>query len=122
MRNNLHDKEIAVVSAKLKTQAKLPESPRPQTRKAARRPAHGLVVVRSSHGDRTTARLNDFSAFGCNLISDAAWLRMGGFIAIRLSDEVTVQAIVRWIRDGACGVEFLRPLPYSEADALGRNF
>lgn len=110
------------MSAKPKSTAKLPESARPLTRKAARRPAHGVVVVRSSHGDRTTARLADFSAFGCNIITDAAWLRIGGFIALRLSDEVTVQAIVRWIRNGSCGVEFLRPLPHDDAEALGRNF
>ncbi len=110
------------MSAKPSRQAKLPETPRPMTRKATRHSVQGmLVAVRGSQGDRATAQLNDFSAFGCNIVSDAPWLRMGCFISLRLSDDVTVQAIVRWVRNGACGVEFLRPLPYADAEAFARG-
>ena len=114
------------MNAKTKNQVAKPErltaTPRPLTRKAARRPARGMVGVRSSHGDQTVAELHDFSAFGCNIVSAAAWLRIGSFITLRLSDEHTAQAIVRWIRAGSCGVEFLRPLPYADAEQLAGQF
>lgn len=94
------------------------DSPRPLTRKSDRRAATGAVLVQSSHGDRETARLNDISPFGCNILCEAEWLRLGGFIAIRPNDKVVVQAIVRWVRDGACGVEFLRPLAHDDFELL----
>ena len=108
--------------ARPKDQHRLASASRPLTRKAARRPARGEVAVRSSHGDRTTAGLHDFSAFGCNIVSDAAWLRLGSFITLTLSDAISTQAIVRWVRDGSCGVEFLRPLPHAEAELLAAQF
>ncbi|MDP3907292.1 PilZ domain-containing protein [Novosphingobium sp.] len=92
------------------------------TRRASRRPARGTVAVRSSHGDRTRAELHDFSAFGCNIVSDATWLRIGSFITLTLSEDSTTQAIVRWVRSGSCGVEFLRPLPYADAELLAAQF
>lgn len=107
---------------KTEQQQRLASTNRPLTRKASRRPARGEVAIRSSHGDRTQARLHDFSAFGCNIITDAPWLRLGSFITLTLSEDVTVQAIVRWVRDGSCGVEFLRPLPYAEAELLSAQF
>ena len=108
--------------AKTKQQQRLAATTRPLTRKASRRPARGEVAVRSSHGDRTQAGLHDFSAFGCNIISDAAWLRLGSFVTLTLSEDISTQAIVRWVRDGSCGVEFLRPLPYADAELLAAQF
>jgi hypothetical protein len=37
-------------------------------------------------------------------------------VTIGLSNDWTIQAIVRWTRDGRAGVEFLRPI--SEEDAI----
>ena len=110
------------MTAKIIEQQRLAAASRPLTRKAARRPARGVVAVRSSHGDKIRAELHDFSAFGCNIVSDAAWLRLGSFITLTLSDAISTQAIVRWVRDGSCGVEFLRPLPHAEAELLAAQF
>lgn len=106
------------MSAKPKMQERLSKSARPQTRRAERRPASAPVLVQSSHGDRTKARLRDISVYGCNVISEAEWLRLGIFVAIRLEGGQAIQAIVRWVRDGACGVEFLRPIAEGDAQAL----
>ena len=116
------DRVAPEMTAKTAQQQRLASSSRPLTRKAARRPARGAVAVRSSHGDRVHAELHDFSAFGCNIVSDAAWLRMGSFITLALSEDVSVQAIVRWVRNGSSGAEFLRPLPYAEAELLAARF
>ena len=104
-----------------KTQPQVRSLPlgRPMTRKATRRKVQAMVVVRSSQGERATARLRDFTIFGCNIVCEAAWLRVGGFISVRLNSELTVQAIVRWIRGTSSGIEFLRPLPYDTARELG---
>ena len=94
------------------------ETSRPLTRKGTRRPASSLVLVTSSHGDRAKALLRDISIYGCNLVSEAGWLRTGMFIGIRLNPERTAQAIIRWSREDTCGVEFLRPIPDAEAEEL----
>ena len=104
--------------AKLKLGLSPSETNRPLTRRGTRRPASSLVLVTSSHGDRAKAVLRDISIYGCNLVTEATWLRMGMFIGIRLNPERTVQAIVRWAREDTCGVEFLRPIPDAEADEL----
>ena len=106
------------MGAKPKAALARQEASRPLTRRIVRRPARALVLVTSSHGDRTKTQLRDISIYGCNLISDETWLRTGMFIAIRLNPERTVQAIVRWARDDTCGVEFLRPIPEAEAEEL----
>ncbi|HPB22088.1 MAG: hypothetical protein RL702_1029 [Pseudomonadota bacterium] len=104
--------------AKLKLGLSPAETNRPLTRRGTRRPASSLVLVTSSHGDRAKAVLRDISIYGCNLVSEDGWLRVGMFVGIRLSPERTVQAIIRWSREDTCGVEFLRPIPDAEADEL----
>ncbi len=88
------------------------------TRRVDRHPASTAVTIQSSHGDRASARLRDISIYGCNVISDAAWLRAGIFLSISSSENDPIQAIVRWSRDGSCGAEFLRPIPDVIAQAL----
>ena len=89
------------------------------SRKVDRRPVSGSVLVQSSGGDQASARLRDISAYGCNLACAADWLRMGRFITIRVGSDRTIQAIVRWSRDGFTGVEFLRPITDSDAEKFG---
>jgi hypothetical protein len=48
-------------------------------------------------------------------VTEADWLRTGIFITVQLSADWSLQAIVRWARNGTGGVEFLRAI--SEADA-----
>ena len=94
------------------------EDLRPMTRKAERRAVSGKVIVQSSAGDRLSSQLRDISAYGCNLACDAEWLRLGRFVSLRLAKDWTIQAIVRWSRDGATGIEFLRPISNHEADLI----
>ena len=110
----------SAVNAKTKPEDRSLPMGRPMTRKAARRKVQALVVVRSSQGERASAQLRDFTMFGCSLVVDEApWLRLGSFISVRLNGELTVQAIVRWVRGTVSGIEFLRPLPYDAARDLG---
>ncbi len=89
------------------------------TRKADRQTVSGKVIIQSNSGDRAPGRLRDISAYGCNLACEAEWLRIGRFISLRLAKDWTIQAIVRWNRDGATGVEFLRPLGHTDVELLG---
>jgi hypothetical protein len=103
------------VAARLKLESVSSKIARPNTRRVLRFTAHTRVSVRSSHGDRSKAHIRDVSVFGCSLECDAAWLRGGMFVSIGLSSEWTVQAVVRWVREGRAGVEFLRPISEAEA-------
>jgi len=103
------------VAARLKLESVSSKAARPMTRRAVRFAATSRVSVQSSHGDRSKAFLRDVSTFGCSLESDAIWMRSGMFVSIGLSRDWAVQAVVRWVRAGSAGVEFLRPI--SEADA-----
>jgi hypothetical protein len=93
-------------------------APRVLSRQADRRSVAGAVLIQSNNGDRTSARLRDISAYGCNLSCEADWLRMGRFISLRIGKDRTIQAIVRWSRDGATGIEFLRPISNAEAESF----
>ena len=107
---------------KVRTQQRLEGQTRPLTRRSERHQAWSEVVIQSLQGGRARARLNDVSPHGCNVICDADWLRAGGFVAITINPERSIQAIVRWIRDGSCGVEFLRPIPDAEATSLASQW
>ena len=100
-----------------KTKTAMPEvaSPRPNTRRVSRRIAEAVATVRSSGGDRCQARIRDVSTFGCSLLCDASWLRSGMFVSVQLTSDWSIQAVVRWARDGIGGVEFLRPISDSDA-------
>ena len=103
------------MSAKPKIAKLEPDAARPNTRRAARRIAGAMATVRSAGGERSRARIRDVSVFGCSLVTDADWLRIGSFVTVEFTPEWSIQAIVRWAREGVCGVEFLRAI--SEADA-----
>lgn len=94
-----------------------PETSRPLTRKGTRRPASSLVLVTSSHGDRAKALLRDISIYGCNLVSEAGWLRTGCSSASGSIPSARFKPLLRWSREDTCGVEFLRPIP----DAAGQE-
>jgi hypothetical protein len=88
---------------------------RPNTRRAERRIAGAEATVWSSGGERSHAQIRDVSVFGCSLVTEAEWLRTGIFLTVEFAPDWSIQAIVRWAREGVCGVEFLRAI--SEADA-----
>jgi len=103
------------VSAKAKIEQLEQSTARPNTRRTTRRIAGTVATVRTAGGERCRARIRDVSIFGCSIVTEAEWLRTGIFVTIQLSAEWSIQAIVRWARDGTGGVEFLRAI--SEADA-----
>ena len=103
------------MSAKPKI-TKLEHTPaRPNTRRTTRRIAGAVATVRTAGGELSRARIRDVSVFGCSLVTDADWLRTGIFITVQLTADWSIQAIVRWARNGVGGVEFLRAI--SEVDA-----
>jgi PilZ domain len=89
-----------------------------EKRRISRRISGRSVIVKSSHGERAKAVIRDVSIYGCSLVGDAPWVRVGSFVAIVLSAERSIQAIVRWTRGGTSGVEFLRPIPDAEAEDI----
>lgn len=104
------------MAAKLQLESAAVKPPHKEKRRISRFLASSRVLVRSSHGDSCKAQLKDVSIFGCLLQTNAEWLRTGMFVSINLSSDWSIQAIVRWARNGSAGVEFLRSI--SEADAL----
>ena len=103
------------MSAKAKIDQLEPQAAHPNTRRSARRIAGTVATVRTAGGARSRARIRDVSVFGCSIVTEADWLRTGIFITLQLSADWSLQAIVRWARNGTGGVEFLRAI--SEADA-----
>ena len=82
-----------------------------ERRRETRHPAWASAHIANAAGETQGVALADVSEHGCAIRGEAGWLRTGGFVAIRLGDEPPLQGIVRWIRDGAAGMEFLRPIP-----------
>lgn len=69
--------------------------------------------IDNGRGDSAKVQLAEVSLHGCRIQSGEAWLRVGAFVAIRIERGQPLQAIVRWNREGAAGMEFLRPIPDS---------
>jgi phosphosulfolactate phosphohydrolase-like enzyme len=111
-------KKDLLVVAKVKSHDPLERSPAVDKRRTSRRISGRSVVVKSTNGERAKAVIRDVSVYGCSLVGDAAWMRTGSFVAIVLSAERSIQAIVRWSRSGVSGVEFLRPIPDAEAEDI----
>ena len=81
-----------------------------ERRKVARAIVSASAILATAHGDRTPVMIGDVSTHGCNIRSDVAWLRTGRFVAMELGDDAPLQAVIRWVRNGAAGLEFLRPV------------
>jgi PilZ domain len=84
---------------------------RPDRRRAPRSIVRAEVNMTASNGTEIKATIADISTHGCNLRSDCDAIKIGGFVAISLESGHPLQAIVRWLREGSVGVEFLRPIP-----------
>jgi hypothetical protein len=83
----------------------------PDRRKAARAVVRAEVNLTASNGTEIKAIVADISTHGCQLRAECNTIKIGGFVAISLDNGHPLQAIVRWMRDGSIGVEFLRPIP-----------
>lgn len=104
--------------AKVKPHEPLVQTHNMEKRRISRRISGRSVVVKSTNGERAKAVIRDVSVYGCSLVGDAPWMRIGSFVGIVLSAERSIQAIVRWSRGGVSGVEFLRPIPDAEAEDI----
>jgi len=87
------------------------DSPSRRRRKVERVRAQTEARLASSRGEEVMVWLGDASTHGCSVRCDAEWLRTGRFVTVALVGDQPVQAVVRWVRDGVAGLEFLRPLP-----------
>ncbi len=85
-----------------------------------RRSPRGIVEVAaqvvSSRGERAGMTIANISVHGCSIAGNAPWLRLGGFVSVDLRGGQSMQGIVRWLRDGTAGLEFLRPVPAGHGD------
>ena len=84
-------------------------------RKAPRAIVRVQATVVSSRGDSAAMTIANVSIHGCNINGAADWLRLGSFVAVELGASEAMNAIVRWVRGGSAGLEFLRPLPAGHA-------
>lgn len=89
-----------------------------EKRKVDRKIASGSITVESSTGLSADAVFRDISAHGCNIRTDAEWMKPGKFVTLQLGKSRQIPAIVRWSRDSVSGLEFLRPIPTYEADII----
>jgi len=78
--------------------------------RGARRPVQLDVTITSVRGVEAPVAIRDISTYGCSIPPGADWLRMGAFVWLRAGGESAAVGIVRWIREEAIGIEFLRPL------------
>lgn len=88
-----------------------PKAKSPERRKEPRISARYEAIIESSKGQSEEVLLIDVSMHGCCVETEADWLRNGSFVSIGLDDQPKLSAIVRWVRDGSVGMEFLRPIP-----------
>ena len=88
----------------------------PRRRKVARQAAWATATLRLGDGESSEVSLADISTHGLRIKGDLTWLRAGQFVSIAIEPEPALQAIVRWVRDGEAGMEFLRPIPAERAE------
>ena len=62
-------------------------------------------------GETATVELADVSMHGCCVRTETPDLRIGRFVSIGIDSNPMLQAVIRWVRDGAAGMEFVRPIP-----------
>lgn len=80
-------------------------------RRNTRHKASGAATITNARGDTAKVRLTDVSQHGCAVTGTFDTMRVGAFITITLGSDKPVQGIIRWLRDGSAGIEFLWPLP-----------
>ena len=85
-------------------------------RRETRHPARASARLNSSRGESAEVLLADVSTHGCAVTIEQPWLRPGAFVSIAIAQGQglqarPLQAIVRWVREGSAGMEFLAPIP-----------
>ena len=102
---------VRIMGAQLARLQAMPAETMSERRRVSRSPAEVTALLSSAHGDEAYVRLADVSTHGCNIRGEVAWLRTGAFVSIGFGEGADLRAIVRWMRDGAAGMEFLQPVP-----------
>ncbi len=85
-------------------------------RRERRFAARAQASLRSSKGDCAQIAILDVSTHGCAIAAQDSLLRTGSFVSIGLGENPALAAIVRWVRDGTAGMEFLAPIPPDRAE------
>jgi len=85
-------------------------------RRERRFAARALASLRSSRGESADIAIIDVSTHGCAVMARDGLLRAGSFVTIGLGENPELAAIVRWVRDGTAGMEFLAPIPPDRAE------
>lgn len=89
---------------------------KPDRRKEARYSAWHEITLVSSQDERCDALVADVSMHGCSVRAEATWLKTGSIVSIGLGESELLQAIIRWVRNDAAGMEFLRPIPSDQIE------
>jgi len=82
-----------------------------ERRRETRVPTRYEAALQSSRGELEAAMLADVSLHGCCISTQAPWIRQGSFVSVGLGEFPKLAAVVRWVREGAAGMEFLHPIP-----------
>jgi hypothetical protein len=72
--------------------------------------------VSSLDGISVSGTIGDVSAHGCSVLCAADWLQPGRVVSIGINEGPALHAIVRWVRQGLAGLEFLRSAPSDRHD------
>jgi len=83
----------------------------PERRREGRTRASNQAILRFAEGTSEEVALADISQHGCSIQSEIEGLRIGRFVSIGIGQEPVLPAVIRWVRNGAAGMEFLRPIP-----------
>ncbi len=102
------------ILARLPNSSEYPEgSDRPRTRKEARREPKGVGATISAPDGDFKSPVKDISLHGCRIV-DGGLLRMGQFVKIGVTGHRPVTGIVRWVREGYAGIEFMSPVSWDD--------
>lgn len=94
-----------------------PQEATSQVRRTAPRVAKQVSAqISALDGTSAVGSVGDVSAQGCSVLCAADWLRSGRFVSIGLGEGPALQAVVRWVRGGLAGLEFLRAVPSDRRD------
>lgn len=91
---------------------------KPGRRRESRYATTQEAALRTSKGDSAMVTLSDVSLQGCAIECSEAWLRVGSFVTVAVNGGEPLTAIVRWIRDGHAGMEFMAPIPPERTEWL----
>ena len=87
-----------------------------ERRRAPRFTAWHPARLQARQGRFEEVLLTDVSTHGCCVRSDSPNLRVGAILAIGVGEHPMLPAMVRWVRDGSAGMEFLRPIPHEREE------